>query len=203
MTDALANVSRETLDLLQAYAALLEKWSAKINLVAPGTVADLWDRHILDSTQVFALAPRTAMTWVDMGTGGGLPGLVCAILARDQMPNCKFTLVESDQRKSAFLMTASRELGLAKLQVLAQRIESVPPQGAQIVTARALAPLPDLLSMVQRHIASDGIALLPKGKAYAEELEAARHEWHFAAVAHVSRTDPAARVLEIKEISRA
>ncbi len=202
-SDALSTVSRETLDRLHAYAALLEKWSAKINLVAPATIADLWDRHIIDSAQVFALAPYDAALWVDLGTGGGLPGLVCAIMARDQMPDCRFVLIESDQRKAAFLMTAARELGLSNVQVLAQRIEAAPPQSAQIVTARALAPLPQLLPLVARHSAAGAVAILPKGKAYAEELEAARKDWHFTATAHVSQTDPLARVLEIKEISRA
>lgn len=200
---ALTDVSRETTELLQVYAALLEKWSAKINLVAPGTIAQLWDRHILDSAQVFTLAPRSASTWVDLGAGGGLPGLVCAILAREKMPDCKFVLIESDQRKAAFLMTATRELGLTQVQTLAHRIEAAIPQGAQVVTARALAPLPQLLALVTRHLVPGGVALLPKGRTYAEELEAARREWHFDATAHISQTDPMARVLEIKEITRA
>lgn len=205
MTDdtLFTNVSRETMDLLHAYAALLAKWSAKINLVAPSTIADLWDRHIRDSAQVFALAPRNATLWVDLGTGGGLPGLICAILARDQMPECKFTLIESDQRKAAFLITVARELRLSNVAVLAQRIESAPVQNAGVVTARALAPLPQLLPLVARHIAENGVALLPKGRAYADELEAARRDWQFKDIAHVSLTDPMARVLEIKEISRA
>jgi 16S rRNA (guanine527-N7)-methyltransferase len=198
----LDNVSRETLNRLQGYAALLEKWNTKINLVAPATIIDLWDRHIRDSAQVFDLAPRNAALWVDLGTGGGLPGLVCAILAADQMPDCHFVLIESDQRKAAFLVAAARELGLSQVRVLAERIEAAPPQGAQIVSARALAPLAQLLPYVSRHIEPKGVALLPKGKMYAQELEAARKGWHFSVAVHNSQTDPMARVLEIKEISR-
>ena len=201
--DLLDGVSRETSDRLRAYAAALEKWNARINLVAPATVADLWDRHIRDSAQVFTLAPRDAAHWVDLGTGGGLPGLVCAILARDQMPDCRFTLIESDQRKAAFLLTIARELDLPQVQVLAQRIEAAAPQNAGIVSARALAPLAPLLGLVARHLAHGGVALLPKGKSHAAELEAARQQWHFAATSHASITDPLARVLEIKELSRA
>jgi 16S rRNA (guanine527-N7)-methyltransferase len=196
------DVSRETAARLQLYAELLTKWNARINLVAPATLADLWVRHIQDSTQVFALAPATAGHWVDLGTGGGLPGLICAILAAEKMPDCRFTLIESDQRKAAFLMTAARELGLTAVTVLAQRIEAVPPQSADIVSARALAPLPALLPMVIRHCAARSVALLPKGRDWASEVKAAQAEWNFTLTAHSSQTDSAARVLEIKELTR-
>lgn len=198
-----ADVSRETLDRLQTYAALLEKWNARINLVAPATIPDLWARHIQDSVQVFQLAPHEAGLWVDLGSGGGLPGLVCATLGAEKMPKCQFVLIESDQRKSAFLMTASREMGLTNIRTIAERIESTPPQAADVVSARALAPLPQLLSLVSRHLRFDGVALLPKGKSYATELADARKDWHFKATVHESQTDASARVLEIKEITRA
>lgn len=205
MTDAttLSDVSRETMELLRAYAAALTKWNSHINLVASGTIADIWKRHISDSAQIFSLAPADTALWVDLGSGGGLPGLVCAIMAQEKQPACRFVLIESDQRKAAFLMTVVRDLGLTQVQVLAQRIEAVPPQAAQIVTARALAALPKLLPLVVRHLSVGGVALLPKGKGFAEELEAARQEWHFIATTHLSQTDALARVLEIKGISRA
>ena len=193
-------VSRETEARLHAFGDLLRKWNARINLVAPGTIASMWDRHIIDSAQVFALAPMAGQ-WVDLGSGGGLPGLVCAILAQDSQPTCRFTLIESDQRKAAFLLTAATQLGL-NVQVLPKRAEQAQPQGADVVTARALAALPVLFPYVERHLHKGGVALLPKGKNYAEELEAARREWQFDVVSHPSQTDPAARILEVRNLSR-
>ena len=99
---ASSNVSRETLDRLHAYADLVRRWNPRINLVAASTLSDLWERHVVDSMQVFDHADRTATTWADLGSGGGLPGIVCAILALELMPDCSFTLVESDKRKAAF-----------------------------------------------------------------------------------------------------
>lgn len=200
-TIAQVDVSRETMDRLKAYTELLTKWNSKINLVAPATIPSLWQRHIEDSAQVFSLAPKNVVHWVDLGSGGGLPGVVCAILAAEHMPDCRFTLIESDKRKSAFLMVAAQELGL-QLNVLPERAEGVLPLGADVVSARALAPLPQLLTWVHRHVAKGGIALLPKGKTWEEELDAARAEWMFDALSHISQTDPAARLLAIKELSR-
>jgi 16S rRNA (guanine527-N7)-methyltransferase len=193
------DVSRETMEKLESYAALLKRWNPRINLVAPSTIPDLWDRHILDSCQIFSHAPKDARLWVDLGSGGGLPGLVCAIIAAEHMPECRFTLIESDKRKAVFLMTAARELGLA-VSILPDRAESVAPQRADIVTARALAPLPQLLEWVFRHLKKGGTALLPKGKSHAEELAAARGEWQFGVTEIESQTDPLARLLILKDI---
>lgn len=195
------NVSRETLDGLHAYAALLQKWNAHINLVAASTLPDFWDRHIIDSAQLFTHAPANARHWVDLGSGGGLPALVCAILAKEHLPECQFTLVESDARKAAFLVTAVREFGL-NAKVLTTRAETTPPQSADVVSARALAPLPQLLEWVGRHLAKDGVALLPKGKNYTEELAAAQREWHFDLALFDSQTDPLAKLLILKDITR-
>lgn len=195
------DVSRETMDRLQEFASLLTKWTERINLVAPATIPHLWDRHIVDSGQLFQHAPPDARTWLDLGSGAGLPGLVCAILAREAMPGCHFTLIESDTRKSAFLMTASRTLDLA-VTVLPQRVEMVPPQGADIISARALAPLVQLLPLVARHLSKDGVALLPKGKNHAQELAVTQQEWQFELRSYPSLTDPLARLLLLKEIHR-
>ena len=201
MPAGLLDVSRETLAKLEQFADLLGKWNARINLVAPSTLPDLWSRHILDSAQIFHHAPDDARHWVDLGSGGGLPGVVCAILAYEARPECRFTLIESDKRKSAFLMTAIRELGVSA-KVLTERVEQAPPQAADVVSARALAPLPALLALVARHLAENGTALLPKGKNHSAELAAARRGWHFDHVAIESQTDPLARVLILKEIMR-
>ena len=196
------NVSRETSELLEAYVALIRKWTRKINLVAPSTLETIWDRHIADSAQVYDLAPPEAVTWADFGTGAGLPGLVAAILAKRDRPDLIVTLVESDKRKAIFCRTVVRELGL-NAEVVAERIENLPPLMADVVSARALAPLDRLLDLTAPHLAPGGIALFPKGADHQSEVDAARATWHFHLDTPASRTDSRAVILKIKDISRA
>lgn len=196
------DVSRETNERLKAYEALLRKWNAKINLVSRTTLDDIWSRHFLDSAQLYALAPAGARHWADLGSGGGFPGLVAAVLAAGEGRDLTMTLVESDQRKAAFLAAAGRELGL-KLDVRAERIERLPPLAADVVSARALAPLTDLLGFAERHLGAGGMALFPKGATYAEELTSAERAWRFSVDTIPSKTDPLAVVLSVTEISRA
>jgi 16S rRNA (guanine527-N7)-methyltransferase len=194
------DVSPATLQRLEAFEALARRWTDKINLVAPSTVPDLWTRHIADSAQLWPFAPEGARTWADLGSGGGFPGLVIAILAAE-VGTLHVTLIESDQRKCAFLRTAARELGV-KATVIDQRVEAAPPQEASVVSARALAPLPALLPLVARHLAPGGTALLPKGRDFASELDAARAQgWTFAAEAFPSATDHSARLLRLKDLA--
>ena len=138
------HVSRETEDRLRAYAALIEKWTPKINLISRSTIPEIWARHILDSVQIVQLAPENWGSWTDLGSGGGLPGCVAAILAPE---NAHVTLVESDQRKVAFLRTVQRELDLP-MTVLAERIEDADVAPADVVSARALAALTRALGLV-------------------------------------------------------
>lgn len=203
MTEQLVNgpVSRETLQKLYLFCDLVRRWNPRINLIAASTIDDLWSRHIEDSMQIFRLAPTTPSHWVDLGSGGGLPGVVCAIMSQELAPNCHFTLVESDKRKAAFLATCKHELAL-NMTVKSERAERLEPLGADVVSARALAPLPALLPLVVRHMAEEGIALLPKGKNHAAELEAARAEWQFTSASHVSQTDNLARILALRDIKR-
>ncbi|MCL4170695.1 UNVERIFIED_CONTAM: hypothetical protein GTU68_049362, partial [Idotea baltica] len=134
------NVSRETFAALQAYAALLEKWNPKINLVSKSSLQDLWNRHILDSAQLFSLVQHPHNTWADLGSGGGFPGLVIAIMALESGSPDQVILIESDTRKAAFLRTVIRELGL-RASVINKRIEQVDPLDADVISARALADL--------------------------------------------------------------
>lgn len=196
------DVSRETAGRLDAYAALLEKWNPAINLVARSTLPDLWTRHILDSAQLLDLAPAGATSWVDLGSGGGFPGLVVAILAAERRPRLTLTLVESDLRKATFLGTVVRELGLTT-RICAERSESLDPLGADVVSARALAPLTELLSHAKRHLAPGGVALFPKGAAHEAEIAEALERWRFSVQKHPSRTEPEAVVLSIGDIARA
>lgn len=195
----MSDVSRETEQRLRNYAALIAKWNPRINLVAKSTIGDLYSRHIQDSLQVAALAGATTGTWIDLGSGGGLPGIVAAIQCADRPID--FQLVESDQRKATFLRTCIRELGLTRVNVHAARIESLTPAAADIVSARALAPLPLLMSYVHRHLKPGGTAWLMKGENWPSELQEARKTWQFDHVAHPSETQENAAILQITGLS--
>lgn len=194
------NVSRETLDKLRRFADLVEKWTSKINLISKSTVSTIWERHILDSAQLYQVAPDH-QTWLDIGSGGGFPGLVVAIMGQELRPDAKVTLVESDIRKSVFLRTAIRELDV-NAQVTTERIEDVEPLNTDILSARALADLSGLLGFCDRHLAPTGTALLMKGAQWIKEHEAARTQWSYDCDVIKSVTNPDAAVLKIKDIRR-
>ncbi len=196
-----ANVSRETEARFDTYAALLRKWSAAINLVSPASLSQIWSRHFLDSAQIFSLTATKAGIWADLGSGAGFPGLVVAILATEQAPDLAVTLVESDARKAAFLSTVARETGIS-VRICAERIESLAPLNANILSARALAPIPKLMEFADRHLAAAGVALFPKGAQWRAELARARSAWAFDPIVHPSVTDPDSVVLEIKGARR-
>ena len=196
------NVSRETLVRLEEYAALLAKWNPVINLVSKSTLPDVWQRHMRDSAQLWPLCPKGARLWVDMGSGGGFPGIVIAILAAELAPEMRVILIESDQRKATFLRTVAQTLGL-ELRVESQRAEDVPPLGADVVSARALTALSGLLPLAQRHLAENGVAIFPKGQSAAQELTDALELWQVAVTKTPSETDHQAVVLQIRDIARA
>ena len=193
------DVSRETEERLRAFADLTAKWTPRINLIAKGTINDIWQRHIVDSAQLYQLAPEHFVIWVDIGSGGGFPGLVMAAIAKEKQPDAQFVLIESDQRKCAFLRTVARELALP-VTVIAKRIEEADPQQADVVSARALAALPVLLPLIGRHLRDDGRALVHKGRQATQEIAEARKSWSFALEDHPSITDPEARLLDIRRI---
>lgn len=191
----LDDVSRETRDRLTAYADLLVRWNARINLVSRPDLAQLWPRHIADSLQLAALIPQGARV-VDMGSGGGFPGLVIAMAT-----DAHVTLIESDQRKAAFLREASRVAGV-RTRVIAARIEAAEAGPADIVTARALAPLPQLLQWGVRFLDKEGFCLFLKGKNADEELNAANADWRMAVTRIPSRTDADGIILRLSDIRR-
>ncbi|WP_414707621.1 16S rRNA (guanine(527)-N(7))-methyltransferase RsmG [Rhodovulum sp.] len=198
----ISDVSRETSDRLDRLAALLRKWNPAINLVSRATLDVLESRHIGDSAQLFSHLPNGARRWTDLGSGGGFPGLVIAILAAEGAPDLAVDLIESDQRKAVFLRTAAQELGLDNVTVFASRIETVPSRQADVVSARALAPLSQLLDFADRHLAQGGIALFPKGARHDEELDEALASWRFDVQKIPSTTDPQAVILKIGGIAR-
>ncbi|WP_089234661.1 16S rRNA (guanine(527)-N(7))-methyltransferase RsmG [Tropicimonas sediminicola] len=195
------DVSRETRERLETHQTLLTKWNRAINLVSPGTIENAWTRHILDSAEVFAAAPTSARKWLDFGTGGGFPGLVCAIIAAEFTPEISFTLVESDKRKSAFLTTVLRETGVTA-EVVARRLEDMRPQAADVISARAVASLSDLLTYAYPHLAPGGHCLFPKGVRAEEEVASASDSWRFKLERRPSITDPNTAILVLGEIER-
>lgn len=181
---------------LEAYADLVRTWSHRINLVAPGDLEHLWHRHILDSAQLADLLPPSASQLADLGSGAGFPGLVLALLTDRETH-----LVERDQRKAAFLREAARLLG-APATVHAKDAARLPPLMADVITARALAPLPDLLPLMVRHLRPGGVALLPKGRSVDRELTEVAGSWTMRVERFPSRTDPSATILRLSEVAR-
>jgi 16S rRNA (guanine527-N7)-methyltransferase len=193
----LDGVSRETRERLNTYADLLRKWQRSINLVGPRTLDNLWNRHFTDSAQLLPLIPPGARVLVDFGSGAGFPGLVLAILGVSEVH-----LIESDQRKSTFLREVARATG-TPITVHAKRIEQVAPFPADVVSARALAPLADLLGFVAPFLHSDSLCLFPKGQMAEDELTAASKIWNMNVDRIQSVTDPSATILRLSQVSRA
>lgn len=197
-----ATVSRETFERLEIYASALIKWQKSINLISPATIPGLWARHFLDSAQVFELSDERQGLWLDIGSGGGFPGMVCAALAKEKAPDMRFTFIESDLRKGSFLRTVAAGMGL-KVGVLTRRIEEAPPQNAIVLSARALAPLTRLLGFADQHLAPGGTALFLKGATHAKELDQALEGWRMTVDLVPSQTADEAVILKIGDVRRA
>ncbi|MDE1994822.1 MAG: 16S rRNA (guanine(527)-N(7))-methyltransferase RsmG [Rhizobiaceae bacterium] len=196
-------VSRETQERLQHFASLFQKWAKTINLVAPSTIDDLWQRHIADSAQIFQLHPQPAQ-WVDLGSGGGFPGVITAILLAEQAEG-HVDLVESNQKKAAFLRVCLRECE-ARGTIHAIRIEEASKTIADcdVISARALADLDMLLdyaaSWAERN--ENLRLLLHKGRDYEREVAKARGRWEFDLVKHNSVVERDSVILEINRPRR-
>lgn len=200
LREVVPDVSRETLDALVHFEAVFRKWAPAINLAAPSALEQLWTRHILDSAQLLALQPQ-ATRWLDLGSGGGFPGIVTAILLKPRS-NARVDLVESAGKKAAFLRTVVADMSLPAV-VHNKRIEALEPSELsypQVVTARALAPLPALLGLVWPWIGMGSIGLFQKGRDYSRELAQSRDEWSFEVIEHRSVTDADAAILQISAL---
>lgn len=195
------NVSRETVERLQDYVALLKKWNKRINLVARRSANEVWQRHIEDSAQILKYAPLPVERWLDLGSGGGLPGLVVAIIGAASGQIQQVTLVESDARKAVFLGEVSRILGLNTV-ILNERIESIPAQNANVISARALADLPALFDLSIRHATAGATYIFPKGATHRDEIRRAMESWTFDVIVHPSVTEPDAAILVVRNLAR-
>ncbi len=191
------DVSRETFDRLIAYELLFLKWSKAFNLAAPSTLSNFWQRHVIDSAQLAAIV-RPSGVWIDLGSGGGLPGLVSAILMR-QSPEGMVHLIESNGKKAAFLRNALLETGAAGRvhQIRIEDADRVIPR-VNVVTARALASLSTLLQLSKPWLDAGAVALFHKGREFREEIKVARGERLFHLIEHKSVADAESAILEIR-----
>ncbi len=203
-----AGVSHETALRFEIWRALLEKWSTRINLVSRPTLADFWSRHALDSAQVAGFVPDTEKNtsprrWVDVGSGAGFPGLAAALVLEGAGRADEVHLVESDQRKAAFLGEAVRATG-SRAKVHACRIETMPAglvgEGFDVVTARACAPLETLLGYVLALWKDETVGVFLKGREAELELTLASKSWRFQSELQPSRSDPSGRVVLIERL---
>jgi len=195
-----AMVSRETYARLVEFEEVFLRWNQRINLSAPSTLSDVWNRHILDSAQLVSL-DENALHWVDLGSGGGFPGLVLAFLLMER-PGAHIELIESNRKKAAFLQAIVGQFGLP-CRIHAQRIEQCYTviRDAEVVTARALAPLPALLGLAAPWLTDGAKGLFHKGRDYRRELEESAQLWRFELIEHESRIDEESIILEIRNLN--
>lgn len=196
-------VSRETADRLTKYEALLRQWQKAVNLVAPGTIPDIWHRHFADSAQLARLVPDAAESLVDLGSGAGFPGLVLAIMLTER-GRMRIKLVESDTRKAAFLREAARQTGVP-VDILATRIENAETQRkvgqVDVVTVRALAPLSRLLELAAPYFAPRSVGLFLKGRDIHGEIGEARVGWRFDVELVESMTDRHGQIAVVRNVA--
>ena len=193
------DVSRETMELLVAFVGLVLKWNPAINLISRKSVTEIWERHVYDSAQLLALIPTNAVRLVDLGSGAGFPGVILAIMAREALPKLRVTLVEADKRKAVFLSEVLCLLTL-NADVVSSRIEDLPQQCADVLTARALAPLAKLCEYADRHLGPSGTALFSKGARVMEEIAEARLVWSFDVVKRRSKSESDAIILSLTNV---
>lgn len=184
------------LNQFSAYVDLLQRWQKRINLVSNTTLADPWRRHILDSAQLAPLLPVGSLRVADIGSGAGFPGLVLAVLR----PDIEVNSIESDGRKSSFQREAARIMGLGNILFHVKRIEAVSISPVDVVTARALASLSELLGMALKLLKPDGLCLFPKGQQVASELTEARKIWTMSEERIPSVSEAGAMILKLSDL---
>lgn len=187
---AVLNVPRETLQRLETFVTLLRAENERQNLVSRGTLAEVWSRHVADSSQLLRFAPPTG-TWLDLGTGAGFPGLVAAALWEGHV-----TLVESRRLRVEFLQQGAEVLGVGgRVRILCSKVETLPPQPFDVISARAFAPLDKLLRLGLPFSTAKTVWILPKGRNAQSELDAALHSWQGDFRVEPSLTDAEAGII--------
>ncbi len=196
-----SNVSRETIARLKLFVGLLRDWNTRINLVSTRSLADVWRRHIWDSAQLAAFIPAGAESLVDLGSGAGFPGVVLAIVLAEHGDR-KIVLYEAIAKKCRFLENVAQRLELG-VEIRNARVESSEPESFDIVTARACAPLPQLLSYATLFQGRNSRCLFLKGQSVGVELTDAYKSWSMKVEKHQSRSDPSGVILDIRELGHA
>lgn len=195
------SVSRETYDRLKTYQSLLTEWQEKFNLVSNNSLNDAWERHFVDSVQLWKFIPKNARNILDFGSGAGFPGMVLAVVAKEKTPYLKVSLVESISKKTLYLKEVADKLGV-NVEVINDRIENIPAQKADVITSRAMTSLNGLLGYAYRFCKPDTICIFPKGKKYAEELAEAHRHWKFKCRIEPSEISEEGRILIVSNLSK-
>ncbi|MEO5614342.1 MAG: 16S rRNA (guanine(527)-N(7))-methyltransferase RsmG [Cypionkella sp.] len=196
------DVSRETHERLVVLLEMVRKWNPAINLVGSATLDNGWDRHVLDSAQLFELGRIESGVWVDFGSGAGFPGLVLAAIAAEKTPGVRFVLIEADRRKATFLMQAAHNLRLS-VQILTKRLEELTPMLADVITARAFASLDHICGQAAKHLVPTGTGVFSKGANHESEIAEAKMKWSFDCEKLPSRTDNSGVILRLRNIIHA
>ena len=195
------DVSRETLGALEHFEDLVVLWNPSVNLISNSSVSDLWSRHIVDSAQLFLFTLPDEGVWLDVGSGGGFPGIVVSIIAKELAPGLRVVLVESDKRKCVFLRTVIRELGLS-VKVINDRIENVKFDEVVYLSARALRNLNSLLFIVENNVSRETVCVFPKGRSYKKELVESHKNWKFDLNLIDSITSEDSKVIVLRGLER-
>lgn len=195
------DVSRETLLKLRAYEASLQEWQNKFNLVSKSSLDDAWNRHFIDSMQLFKFIPQSAQSLYDFGSGAGFPGMVLAIMAAEKTPYLKVSLIESIGKKTLYLKHVS-EICSVNVEIFNQRIESLPKNKVDVITSRAMTSLSDLLGYAYPFCKKETVCIFPKGKKHQEEIDEAKKHWQFECQIHPSETSSEGVILVITKLAK-
>lgn len=195
------NVSRETFDKLKHYQSMLIEWQSKFNLVSSSTLDDAWNRHFLDTVQLFQYIPNQAKVLYDFGSGAGFPGMVLAIMANEKMPDLQVSLIESTTKKTLYLNAVKSKTN-TNVTILNDRIENLQLPKADVITSRAMASLTELLGYAYKFCKKESVCIFPKGKKYAEELSEAHKRWKFKCRIVASTQSDEGKILIITNLSK-
>ena len=196
------NVSRETFERLKTYETSLQEWQHKFNLVSNASLENAWERHFLDSAQLYKFIPSEAKTVMDFGSGAGFPGMVLAIMATEKTPYLNFRLVESIGKKTLYLNEVKKITGINNVEIINERIENIRTTPVDVITSRAMCSLKELLSYAVKFADKNTVCIFPKGRKYNEEISEARKAWSFDCHAVPSEVSAEGAILIVTKIKK-